>query len=201
MTYTKAALLEAINHLIVEPNPQYPREALDALTQMRGRYPVKFTGTLAVLNPLLTLRDDDPVAFSRVQHLIDTKRGEAGLPPCWPAEEPEKFDRLAYQRRLMALRRERSGRSLAIENMQREERDKLVGSRRLDYENRQLSAWGEEADRRVAQAKQAAGGKITRDQINAVKQRYFESLEAELDEREAAVRAELLKPAHMRRKL
>lgn len=201
MVYAKPALLEAINHLIAEHDPRYMREALDAVGQLRGSYPVKLTAELAVLNPLTLLREADPVAYAKVQALVDARRSEAGLALCWPPEGPAVFDKLAYQRRLMALRRERSGRALMIENLQRPERDKLVGTNRLEYENRQLSAWGDEADRRVALAKQAAGGKISREQINAIKQRYFESLEAELDEREAAVRAELLKPPHQRKKI
>lgn len=201
MTYTKEALLDAINYLIDEPDPRYPLEALQATSALRPRYPVKLSSSLSLLNPLLELQVSDPGAFERVQGLIDSRRTQAGRDPCWPKEAPEKFDKRAYQRRLMALRRERSGRALAIENMQRSERDKLVGTTRVDYENRQLAAWGELAEARVEAAKKAAGGKISREQIAAIKHRFFESLEAELDEREAAVRAELLKPPHMRRKI
>jgi hypothetical protein len=201
MPYTKEALLEAVNHMIAETDPRYTLEALQATSTLRARHPVKLSGVLSVLNPLLELQDDNPVGFQRIQGLIDARRTHAGLAPCWPKGDPEKFDKNAYQRQLMAMRRERSGRALAIENMQRTERDRLVGTNRLEYENRQLGLWGEKADILVDEAKKASGGRISRDQIAAIKQRFFESLEVELDEREAAVRAELLKPAHMRQKI
>lgn len=198
MTYTKLALLDAINLLVGEDDPRYSLEALEAVLTLRQRFPVRLTGPLADLNALIALREDDPEKWPPVQALIDGKRAEADLPLCWP--EP-KFDKREYQRRLMALRRERSGRALEIENMQREDRDKLRGVLRLEYERRQLATWGEQVDAIIAARKEAAGGKICKNQIDAIKLKFWEELDAALDEREAAVRIELMKPPHQRRKI
>ena len=201
MPYTKTALLDAINLLVANPDPQAALEALEDVWHLNQRHAVRLSGELADLNALVTLRSENPEAWARVQALIDAKRADAGLAPCWPPQGKPAFDKKAYQRRLMALRREWSGRAVEIENLQRGERDKLKGTLRMEYERRQLATWGDTAEERVAARKQANGGKISRAEIDAIKAKFWEELDSALDEREAAVRAELMKPAHLRKKL
>lgn len=201
MSYTKSTLLDAVNLLVSESDPRYMLEAIEATFSLRQYYPVRLGGPLVDLNAVIELREEDPEKWLRVQTLIDSRRLEAGLPLGWPPKDKPAFDKKAYQRRLMAHRREWSGRAADIENLQREDRDKLKGTRRLDYERRQIAAWGAMADERVAAHKRANGGKISREEINAIKGRLWDEIDASLDEREAAVRAELMKPAHLRKKL
>lgn len=200
MTTHKQNLLESINYLVALPDPRYAVEALEATRALQVNFPVKLSQDLAVLNPLLALQRDTPEVWPRVQLLIDAKRLEAGLPPCWPAAPPEKFDKVKYQRMLMAERRAYSGRAALIENLQRPTSEKLRGNNRLEFERNQLLRWGSIIKEQVYAAR-SEQGTLTKAQENAIKSRFWENLESTLDDYEAAVRAELLKPPHQRRKI
>lgn len=194
-------LLDAVNTLIATTQPEYVADAISALAGMNMRYPVVFSGDLKVLNPILELRVHDIPTFERIQRLIDGKREDKGLPPIWPAPDREKFNKVAYQRKLMATRRRLARSALEIENAQRPERDRLIGSARLDFENRVLSEWGAALDKKLDQLRLEVGGSLSRDQATAVRNEHWEAVERELDERFERLRQEQLKPAHMRRKV
>lgn len=188
MPVDKSALLDAVNDLIRDANPKVKVEAMDALFALTRRYPARLTDSLEVLNPLLDLRAEDPPAYEGVQRLIDSKRRAAGLPPCWPEPEPERFDKTEYQRQLMAQRRVRAGRALAIENYQRPERDRLMGNARLEFERRTLSSWGKRLDGILQKARVAEGGKLIRERQDEIRDAFWASVDAALDRAEQLVR-------------
>lgn len=195
------ALLAAVNTLISTDQHTFMREAVEAVIAMRSRYPVVFEGKLATLNPLVKLHGEDPVSYDRVRELIDTKRAREGSPPLWPDPEQEKFDKVEYQRQLMATRRRIARIALDIENAQRRERDRLIGSARLEFENKVLSEWGAELEKRLDALREQAGGRLTKEVANNYRKNYWRQVEDSLEERREQLRLELLKPAHLRRKV
>lgn len=203
MTVDKQALLDAVNDLIEDENPQQKLEALEAVFEVLRRHPVRLAHPMSVLNPLLKLRKDDPDSWERVKELIDRKCLAAGRPPCWPAPVPLKFiDRKnEYQREFMLRKRERLSRVSEIENMQRDPQDRLIGNAKLDFERHRQSRWAAERDALIEKARQAAGGKLSKETTATIRDQFWDRVDAELDALEEAVRVELLKPKHLRRKL
>lgn len=195
------SLLTAVNTLIATDQQTYMAEAIEAVAAMSTRYPVVFGGKLAVLNPILKLRVEDPASFDKVRALIDSKRVADGLPPVWPDPEKEKFDKVEYQRQLMATRRRIARLALDLENAQRPERDRLIGTARLEFENRVLSEWGAELERRLEAMREQAGGRLAKEASNAYRKDYWRGVEESLEERHELLRRELLKPVHLRRKV
>lgn len=201
MTPTREALLEAINDLIHDPDPRVKKSALDSVISVGKNYPVRLTGDMRVLNPLVDLALADPDAWEAVKKLIDDKRMVGGLPPAWPAPERPRFNIREYQRQLMAQIRERGGRAVELENLQRSDRDKLIGAGRAEFMRRQTLEWGKRRDKALDEAAQVAGRKLSKVEQDAVRSRFWASIDDELDSKEAQVRAELLKPPHQRRKI
>ena len=193
------SLLEAVNALINLRDCRYVVDALNAIATINQRYPVMFSGALALYNPLLQMKLTDPDSYANLQALIDRKREAAGLPLCWPPEEQKKFDKGEYQRQIMAVRRLRAGKAMEIENAQRTDRDRLVGNPRLEFERRILATWGKVLDKKLQQGRAANGGKLSKDHTNAIRAAFWDDLEAQLDEAEALVNSERLKPSHLRR--
>lgn len=202
MSTDKQALLEAVNDLIQDHAAAIKVTALDEVAKLKRRYPIKLTGELAILNPLLNLMSDDPDAWEQVKRLIDTKRALLEFEPLWPAPKKVTFaDRKnEYQAKLMARIRERANRAVEIENMQRPERDRLIGNARLEFMRITTNNWGKERDARIA-AEKAANGKLTKAQIDAIRDKFWQSIDDMLDAKEIVVRKELLKPAHQRQRI
>lgn len=200
MSVDKQALLESLQFLVSAEDPHGPVTSLEAVLRVARVHPVKLTGELSALNPLLQLALEDREAFEKCKALVDRKREAAGKPLAWPPEPPETFSKAEYQRQLMAKRRERSGRAVDIENLQRDERDKLVGSRRLDFENHQLKVWGEQLRKILAAARTDAGGSISKEHELAIRTKFWDGVDVALDEKEELVRREMMLPAHQRRK-
>lgn len=200
MKHTKQELIAAMNALILAEDPRKMTDALDRAEAVSKAIPIELVGEMAVLNPLLELALTDTKQLAIVRGAIDQRREAAGMEPCWPVET-KKFDRVANQRRIMQLRRLRAGRAVTIENMQRSERDKIVGLDRLEFERRTLKAWGDRIRAALDAARSEKGARLSRDQQDALRERLWDELDAELDEKESRVRAELLKPPHLRQKV
>ena len=203
MHVDKSALLDAANDLIAEERPQAKLEALEVVFEVLRRHPVRLAGSMAVLNPLLKLRSEDPDAWERVKKMIDDFRAKAGREPCWPAPKPERFvDRKnEYQRAFMLRKRERQSRASEIENMQREPHERLIGNARLDFERRVAAQWAAEREATIEAARTLAGGRLSKEEVAKLRDQFWDRVDAELDELEFAVRRELMKPKHQRRKL
>lgn len=203
MPVDKQALLDAVNDLIAEERPQAKLEALDVVYEVSRRHPVKLAGSMAILNPLLALRQEDSQGWENVKTMIDDFRAKAGRPPCWPAPKPERFiDRKNdYQRAFMLRKRERLSRVSEIENLQREPHERLMGNAKLDFERRAANLWAEQRDALIEKARLAGGGRLSREDAARIRDTFWERVDAELDAKEEAVRKEALKPKHMRRKI
>ncbi len=201
MSVDKQSVLEAVNDLIADPDPRPKVEALDVVFEVSNRHPVKLAAGMAVLNPLLRLRRENPQGWEGVKTLIDTKRAIKGLKPCWPAPEPESFDKPEYQRQLMAERRERPRRAVDLENMQRPAHAQLRGKPRLEYMDRTFAKWAAKRDRHLEACAEQKGSKLTREEAAQARDDFWRTVDRRMDEAEAAIRRELLKPMGQRRKV
>ena len=196
----REALLDAVNALIRSPNAQELFDSLDALVPIARRHPIKLAGEAAVVNPLLHLRVTDLSAYDRLMALIEGKRREQGLPPL--TKEPEvRFDKTDYMRGFMEQKRDRQRRAADIENLIREPKDRLIGRARLDFMQAQSARWKKERDAVLDAARAANKGHLHKDQLRGILQAFWARIDRELDELEKMARAELVKPAHQRRKV
>lgn len=201
MTIDKAAVLQAVQELADMTNPARAVEIVEDVARFALRYPVKLTGELAGLNPLLKLAMRDPGMYQTALGLVDKWRAKNGLPPVKPPPEPKAYDKTESQRQLMAMRRRLAGRAIEMDNQQRPEADRLKGPRRMEAEGRWLKKQGDRLREIEARARDAAGGVIPKAQLAAIKEKFWSGLDAELDERAEQLRQELQKPAHQRRKV
>lgn len=203
MAVDKQLVGEAVRDLVSDPDPRPKVEALEATFEVSRRHPVKLTGTMAVLNPLLVLRHENPEGWEAVKALIDSKRAMKSLKPAWPAPSRETFaDRKPeYQRQLMAERRERSRRAADIENLQRSEREQLIGKARMEFMDHTFAKWAKRRDLYLENITAELGRSLSRPEAATHREAFWKIIDAELDEKEEAVRRELLKPAAQRRKI
>jgi hypothetical protein len=166
---------------------------VENMARFRVRNPDAWLGyELEPLNALVELASSDPKGFEGVQELIDGKRRDKGLRAIWPDKSEERFDKVEYQRILMQERRRRTGRAVDIENMQRPEKDRLVGTKRLEFENRTLARWGEELQTLLDNARALNGGSLTRDQQRAIRDNFWSGVDQKLDDTESEVRRKRL---------
>lgn len=195
MNFSKQALVDAVSALVdlEDETAQRYSQTIDGMARFRARHPDAWLGyELEVLNPLVDLANTDPTGFSRIQQLIDSKRLARGAARAWPEPEEEKFDKVEYQRQLMQERRRRSGRAVEIENMQRPERDKLIGNKRLEFENRIAAKWGDELRSIMELARQEAGGRLSKSRQQQIREQFWAGVDQKLDvEFETARRARL----------
>lgn len=181
----------AILRLIEEKDPRVLRSILAAAETWNRVAPVRFIGEMAVLNPVLDAMVNDPAEFARISTLVDSRREKAGLEWMWPPEEPEKFDRNAYQRRHMQARRDRSGRAWKLENAQRSDRHKIEGSARLEWEANVLHKWGRVLENRLADLRRKSPtGSLPKEVVAKIRSTYWAGIDAELDALEAQLRKE-----------
>jgi hypothetical protein len=164
---------------------------------------VRFTGELAVYNPLVELAAEDAVAFRAVVRLIMRKRAGKNVPfaplrallhgeseaerQLWHREA--ESIKAEVNRGYVAAMRERLRRLVKIENMQRSPSNQLVGQARIDF---QSATWAKWAERRVAVLEAAASnkpsGRLTRAEAREVVEAFRDNIDRELDEMEAAAR-------------
>lgn len=185
MPFSKQALVDAVSALVDLEDEKARRygEAVEAMARFRTRHPDAWLGyELEVLNPLVDLASADPAGFSRIQQLVNSKRLLRGANRAWPEPEEEKFDKVEYQRQLMQERRRRSGRAVEIENMQRPERDRLIGNKRLDFENRVIARWGEELRSVMELARQAEGGRLSKARQQQIREKFWADVDQKLDD-------------------
>jgi hypothetical protein len=176
---------------------------LKAILEMPGDG-VRFTGELAVYNPLIELAATDDVAFRAVVRLVMRKRASKNLPftplrallhgeteaekQVWK-QEAESI-KSEVNRGYVAEMRARLRRLVRIENMMRGPNDQLVGQKRLDFVSNMWSRW---AQRRVAVLELAARnkpeGRLSRAEARKVLEDFRSTIDRELDEMERAARS------------
>lgn len=183
---TKAALVAAANLLIRSPSARDHFAMLTAAAPLVARHPLlRFVGEAEPLNALAVVKIGEPETYVRVIELVESKRAEAQL-PALAQEDEGGFNKSAYMQQFMEQKRLRQRRAADIENMQRSERDKLIGRSRLDFMQRQSELWKQERDALLAKARDAIKPhRMTKDQIQSVVNQFWEKVDRRLDELEA----------------
>lgn len=184
----KAQLVEAANLLIRSPDASDHYNMLTTVAPLVARFPLlRFVGEAEALNILAILKIGEPATYQKVIDLVEGKRGEASLPPLAELQEA-RFDKSAYMQQFMEQKRQRQRRAADIENMQRSERDRLIGRARLDFMQRQSEVWKQERDALLAKARDAAKpGRLSKDQLQLVVTQFWDKVDRQLDELEAKV--------------
>lgn len=189
----KAALADAVNLLIQASDADALYAQMSGVIDLARRgIPVRLTGRSAVLNPLVDLADSDPDAYERVLALIENKRAQAKLPQLETGDSMS--NRKAYMREFMAEKRARQRRLVELWNELRSERDKLRGSRRMEFERVHAERWQNEKDARVEQLRKIKNRRLTRDELTSISTQLWNDVDSELDALETFVRAEVRKP-------
>ena len=184
----KTLLLEAVNALVKTEDASKLFESFEAVARLPPDLPVKLSGDAAVLNPLLALRRQDRTKFDGVIELVEGKREAAGLPPLRQPDTPRGFDKVEYQRLFMDQKRQREGRAATIENLRRPGRDKLIGVARLEFMRVQAAKWKEVRDEALRRAREDAGRTLSKPEVRAVLDAFWQTIDRELDAAEAEAR-------------
>lgn len=202
MTPERQAVLDAIKDLVADEDPRPKLEALEAVYTLARRYPVALVGSMSHLNPLIQVRLASDEEWEVIKVRIDVRREKEGLDPCWPPPAPTKFTERynEYQKNLMQAIRDRTRRASAIENMLRGPKDQLRGNTRIEFERRVHLDWGRRRDALLADARERAGEKWTREMRRALTDKFWHDVDVELAAREAHARIETIKPAHLRKR-
>lgn len=185
----KEALLAAVNALIRSPDAHAHLQALEAIYPLAKVHPVRLTGDAAVLNPLLELRLTNAQRFEAMLDLVDAKRREAGFDELRPHREV-RFDKVAYMRAFMDAKRARQRRAAEIENLMRPQRDRLIGRSRIEFMERQSGKWKRELDERVNRAREAQGGRLSKETLELLRNQFWGDVDKYLDDLEAEARKE-----------
>lgn len=195
----KEQLLGAVNALIQAEDAAPLYQDLIALLPAAKTLGARFSDHRAVLNPLLELAITDRERLDRVIELVERKRAEAELPPMVP-EADDGFDKTEYMRDFMAQKRERERRAVDIENLLRSERDRLRGRARLDFMQSQSAKWKLARDTALQAARESEGKRLARQQVRAVLDAFWATIDRELDGLEQLAREEHRNPVNMRKK-
>jgi hypothetical protein len=187
---TKADLITAANLLIKAPNAHSLFQTmLDTAPLMARHKELRLTGDAAALNPLALLKVAQPDVYDGVIELVERKRAEAGYEPLETAQD-DKFDKSAYMQLFMEQKRLRQRRAADVENLQRADRDKLVGRARLDFMQRQSALWKTERDAFLQRAREAAAPRrLKKDDIALVLETFWKKVDERLDALEDAARS------------
>lgn len=196
---SRAALLAAVNRLVVDDAAPRLYEALTDAVPPARRLSMRFVGDYDDLNPLLDLACTHPDHYDNVMALVESKRESRGAPPLDPKRgQVEKFNKNDYMADFMAKKRARERKAAEVENLMRPERDRLVGRARLDFMQMQAAKWKAELDKRLAAARAAQEGRIRLPELDAIRATFWDQVDRELDELEEYARREMLKPPHAR---
>ena len=164
--------------------PQLHKNLMDAVA-VSGTIPLKLTGEAAAMNPLLWLAQSDPQRFAALLNWADVERIKSGLLPL----KKKGFDLNPYQREFMAAGRFRRGRASDLENKDRPTRDKLRGTSRLEFERTVQAQWKKQLDAHLGRARQQTPtGKLTKEVLTEISNRFWAGVDTALDEKEADAR-------------
>lgn len=187
---TKLELVEAVNVLIRSPRAHDLYQLMLTASPLLARHKeLALVGEAAPLNRLAKYKVSHPDTYASIIGLVEAKREAAGFTPLVQAVE-ERFDKSAYMQQFMQQKRERQRRAADIENLQRSERDKLVGRSRVDFMQRQSAIWKTERDAMLNRAKEAAKPRpLKKEEIDLVVDSFWQKVDARLDELEALARS------------
>lgn len=164
--------------------PQLHKYLLGAIAAS-GALPMKLTGDAAVMNPLLWLAQDNFKKYTLLMDQVDRIRAKAELPPL----QKQGFQNKPYMRDFMAAGRLRRGRASDLENKDRPARDKLRGAPRLEFERIVQAQWKKQLDGHLDRARQQTPtGRITKEALTGITNRFWAGVDTALDEKEAESR-------------
>lgn len=187
----KAALAEAVNTLINDIEAEQLLKQLTGVHDLAKRgVPVRLVGRPSVLNPILDLWIKDEDAAERIFQLVNRKRAELELTPIGDYD----IARRSYMRELMAQKRERGRRLVALTNRLRADTDQLKGTTRMEYERAHANRWYEVKKERELAARERFGRRLTAKELADVSTQLWQEVDAELDAYEDFVRVEERKP-------
>ena len=167
-----------------EAAPQLYKNLMDALA-VSGTIPLKLTGEAAAMNPLLWLAQNDFKRFGLILDHIDTLRARAERPPL----QSQGFQNTSYMRDFMAAGRYRRGRASTLENKDRPAKDKLRGAPRMEFERTVQAQWKKQLDGHLDRARQQTPtGRITKEVLTEITNRFWSGVDTALDEKEADAR-------------
>lgn len=138
-------------------------------------------GEAADLHVLARMKVSRPDVYESVMRLIEQRREDYGFDKLDTEPESNKFDRTQYMQEFMVQKRLRQRRAADIENMRRPERDRLVGRSRLDYMQRVSGEWKVQRDVLLEKARNANGGRLSREEMQLVLNQFWEGIDAQLD--------------------
>ncbi len=194
------SLLDAVNCLITNDDAVEFFNALTAILPNARAFDARFTGTRAVLNPLVDLAVSDSEKFASVLDLIETKRAASGKPRLQQNTQPG-YDKTDYMRDFMQQKRDRERRAVEIENLMRKPTEQLSGRARLDFMQVQSGKWKAGRDAALAAAREHAGGKrLTKPQMQSVIAAFWAKVDKELDDLEELARHQVVTPINQRKR-
>ena len=186
----KEELVPAVQLLLQSPDAKdLYQTMLNAAPLVARHKDVRLTGEAACLNILAIVKFSHPSIYAGVIALIEKRRADADLEPL-DSPSDEKFNKSEYMQQFMEQKRVRQRRAADIENLQRSERDKLVGRTRLDFMQNQSAIWKKERDAFLEKVKDAAAPtRLKKEYIAAAVDQFWAKVDAQLDKQEDAVRA------------
>lgn len=167
-----------------EDAPRLYKNLTDAIG-VSGTIPLKLTGDAAAMNPLLWMAQDNFQKFTLLLERVDAIRVRANLLPL----QKQGFQNKPYMREFMAAGRLRRGRASDLENKDRPAKDKLRGTSRLEFERVVQAQWKKQLDSHLDKARQQTPtGRITKEVLTSITNRFWAGVDTSLDEKEAEAR-------------
>lgn len=186
-TPTKEDWRQVVALLVTDQDSTHNYQAMLATARLAKLHPVQLVGETAPLNHLIALEAANPGAYASMMALVESKRTALGLPPLEPVVV-EKFDKAEYMRDFMDKKRQRTNRAAEIENLVRGGRDPLRGIARLEFMRVQAGKWHTELTARVQRARDAAGGRVPKETLTALRAQFWSWVDSQLDTAEQEAR-------------
>lgn len=179
---TKVALADAANLLIKSPNAHSLFTLINDCAHMLARHKeLSLIGEASDLNILARMKVSRPDVYANIMRLVEQRREDYGYEKLDTEQEAEKFDRTQYMQEFMVQKRLRQRRAADIENLRRPERDRLIGRSRLDYMQRVSGEWKVQRDALLGKARVANGGRLSKEEMQAVLNQFWEKIDEQLD--------------------
>lgn len=152
--------------------------ALNDALSLLGRYSIRFRGEFSLLNPLLSLYEDDAELFENVLALLRKHRGDAVF---------EGRSR-KYMADFMREKRAREKRAVDLENRTRPADKQLRGAARITFAKKVAQEWNERRLQMLEKARASSGGRIPMERVQELSDLFWKQIDQELDELDADLR-------------
>lgn len=182
MTADLTSITEALRVLADGNQGALAFQTLLSVAETARLHPVRLSGEMDALNPLLDIFLEDEAKFTRLIALVNTARAREGYSPLVaPGADPDRFDRTAYMRDFMDQKRVRQRRCVQIENDSRPPRDRLIGEARLRFMRETSAKWHDELETRMNTARDAQGARLPKIMVDAIREKFWRDIDVRLD--------------------